>query len=140
MPVGLYKVSAPLNLQRGDNVVVCLPKEIGLEGLKHGYLTPGQCPGGYSYIIKELIALPGDQVTLTRQAILVNNQPYFAPVQPFDQARFPIAAIARGNYQNTTDYWLYGANNPLDSWDSRYWGGVSRVNIIKIAHPVWTFR
>ncbi len=138
MPIGLYKVSNPQNLKTGDVVVVCLPPSIGEEGLAREYLNPGKCTGGYSPIIKELIAAPGDNVTLTPQAILVNGQTYLAPIHSVDLQGKPLASIPRGKYPHTQNFWLYGAGNPADSWDSRYWGGVSEKDIIKQAAPILT--
>ncbi len=138
MPIGLYKVSDPQNLKRGDDVIVCLPLSIGELGLNHGYLDPGKCTGGYSPVIKELIAIPGDAVTLTPTQIIVNGQAYVAPLQSTDHEGNPLAAIPRGEDQHTASFWLYGAGNPADSWDSRYWGGVSQNDIIKLAQPILT--
>lgn len=137
MPIGLYKVTDPQNLKAGDIVVVCLPPSIGEEGLKREYLNPGNCPGRYSPIIKELIATPGDNVTLTSQTIIVNGQTYIAPLHTEDLKGRPLASIPRAEYKNTSSFWLYGAGNPGDSWDSRYWGGVSQSDIIKQAHPAF---
>ncbi len=139
MPIGLYEVSAPTDLKRGDTVVVCLPQAVGSEGLRRGYLNPGHCPGKYSPIIKELIATPGDSVTLTPQTIVVNGQGYIAPLQKTDTEGRPLESIPRELNSQTVDYWLYGKGNPTDSWDSRYWGGVGRSSIIKKAAPVLTY-
>src|SRR3990167_1052200 len=135
MPIGLYKVTAPNQLQRGDNVMVCLPPQIGSVGLHHEYLMPGRCPGGFDPIIKELIALPGDSVVLTSEAITVNGKTYPAVTREKDHFGRVLTAIPRGTFANTTSYWLYGKSSPEDSWDSRYWGGVDRGSIIKLATP-----
>ena len=139
MPIGLYKVSAPTNLNRGDDVVVCLPQSVGSIGLKRGYLNPGHCPGGYSPIIKELVAVPGDNVTLTPQSIVVNGQAYDALLHKQDSDGLPLESVPRGINSQTPDYWLYGKGSPSDSWDSRYWGGVDRSSIIKKAAPALTY-
>lgn len=138
MPIGLYKVNAPNQLQRGDDVMACLPPAIGKVGLHQEYLMPGKCPGGFDPIIKELIALSGDSVVLSSEAITVNGKIYPAHTRDKDHLGRVLAAIPRGNYPNTQSYWLYGKNSPEDSWDSRYWGGVDRGSIIKTATPILT--
>ncbi len=138
MPMGLYKVAIPSQLQRGDNVMVCLPPQIGSVGLHHEYLMPGKCPGGFEPIIKELITLPRDSVVLTSEAIIINGKIYPAHTRAEDHFGRILAAIPRGTFANITSYWLYGKNSPEDSWDSRYWGGVDRGSIIKTATPVLT--
>ncbi len=138
MPIGFYKMTAPDKLQRGDDVMVCLPSTIGTVGLHHEYLMPGKCPGGFEPIIKELIAVPGDTITLTAEAMTVGGKTYPAHTRAKDHLDRPLTAIARGTYANTQSYWLYGKNSPKDSWDSRYWGGVDRSSIIKLATPALT--
>lgn len=138
MPIGLYKVSDPQSVKKGDDVIVCLPLSVGELGLNRGYLDPGKCSGGYNPVIKELIAIPGDTVALTSQSIIVNGKTCVAPLRSTDHEGNSLAAIPRGEDQHTTSFWLYGAGNPTDSWDSRYWGGVSLNDIIKQAHPVLT--
>ena len=138
MPLGFYKMTAPDKLQRGDDVMVCLPPAIGIVGLHHEYLMPGKCPGGFEPIIKELIAVPGDTITITAAAMIVGGKTYPAHTREKDHLDRSLAAIARGTFANTQSYWLYGKNSPKDSWDSRYWGGVDRSSIIKLATPALT--
>ena len=138
MPLGFYKMTAPDQPQRGDDVMACLPPAIGTVGLHHEYLMPGKCPGGFEPIIKELIAVPGDTIILTAEAMIVEGKTYPAHTRAKDHLDRPLAAIARGTFANTQSYWLYGKNSPKDSWDSRYWGGVDRSSIIDIATPVAT--
>ncbi len=138
MPIGFYKVGVPNQLQRGDDVMACLPPAIGSDGLHHEYLMPGKCPGGFEPIIKELVAVPGDSIVLSSEAITVNGKAYPAHTRDKDHLGRVLAAIPRGNYPNTQNYWLYGKNSPEDSWDSRYWGGVDRSSIIKTATPILT--
>ena len=138
MPIGFYKITVPNQLQRGDDVMVCLPPAIGAVGLHHEYLMPGKCPGGFEPIIKELIAVPGDTIVLTSETMIVGGKTYPAHVRSKDHLDRPLAAITRGTFANTQSYWLYGKNSPKDSWDSRYWGGVDRSSIIAIATPVAT--
>ncbi len=138
MPIGFYKMTAPAKLQPGEDVMVCLPPAVGKVGLHHEYLMFGNCPGGFEPIIKELIAVPGDTVILTNEAMIVGSNTYPAYTRAKDHLDRPLAAIARGTYANIQSYWLYGKNRTKDSWDSRYWGGVDRSNIISIATPVAT--
>lgn len=140
MPIGFYRPLASPTIRRGDIAAVCLPLPIAKLGLAHHYLLRGQCPGGAIAVIKRIIAVPGDTVTVTDQAMIVNHHVYTAPQQRFDHAHHRIARlIPRGVPVHNRLYWLYGSHDPARSWDSRYYGGVSRAHILGIVTPVWIF-
>jgi len=137
MPIGFYyQVANPEKLQRGQTVEVCLPKVIGEEGLQRGYLNKGYCEGGFEPVIKELIAIPGDTVQIPQEGILVNQIFYYAPFIKFDMHGNAMSSYPVKQIKNTNQYWLYGANDPEYSWDSRFYGGVDRANI---QGAIWPF-
>jgi len=139
MPIGFYyQVAQPGKLQRGQTVEVCLPKTIGEQGLSRGYLNRGSCEGRFEPVIKELIAVPGDDVQLTQEGILVNQVFYYAPFIQFDMNGKPMSAYPIKKIKNTDQYWLYGANDPEYSWDSRFYGGINRENIQGVIRPFLT--
>ena len=131
MPIGIYQKVDKLP-SRGDTVAVCLPKAAATEGLAKGYLLPGYCPSKMLPVLKTLIAVPNDKVVTTEQFILVNNKKYLAPQQP--------GVKHFVSEHSTSQYWLYGKNNPTRSWDSRYFAGVKRENIVGVYRPVFVFK
>ena len=139
MPIGFYyQVSHPGVLKRGQTVEVCLPKVIGEEGLQRGYLNKGSCEGGFEPVIKELIAIPGDGIKINHEGILVNKFFYRAPFIKFDMNGQPMISYPIKAIKSTNQYWLYGANDPEYSWDSRFYGGVDRENIQGVIRPFFT--
>lgn len=140
MPIGIYRRVDTRNIHLGDTVAVCLPKSIATEGLHKGYLVKGNCPGDAVVVLKEVIAVPGDTVQLTHQCIIVNGIRYFAPQAKADEFGRPVKQFtADGTKQNIKTYWLLGRNDLIHSWDSRYYGGVNKHNIISVEVPVWVF-
>lgn len=129
MPLGLYFKSHSA-IQRGDIVAVCLQNPYKALGLQQHYLitSHGICHGTMP-LMKQLIAIPGDQVKLTNESIQVNDKTYLYPTHRQDSKNRPLAVFPRGDYPNTTGYWLLGTNNPQRSWDSRYWGFVQKEQI-----------
>lgn len=126
MPIGFYRLVSTHQIQRGDLVSVCLLREVVREGLKRGYLTHGFCSNHSVPVFKEVVAIPGDELRLTSKALVVNGISYDAPQANRDHHGFPMKKfIAQGSYR-LTKYWLYGRHDPKNSWDSRYFGGVSR--------------
>lgn len=141
MPIGFYyQVAHPGILQRGQTVEVCLPRIIGEQGLQRGYLNEGSCEGGFEPVIKELIAVSGDEVQVTQESIFVNHVPYYAPFIQLDMNGQPMSSYPIKAIKSTNQYWLYGANDPEYSWDSRFYGGVDRANIQGVIRPFITMQ
>lgn len=133
MPIGFFKSVKAAVVHRGDLVAVCLPKDIADEGLRRHYLKRGSCPSGVVPVLKKVVAVPGNTVRLSKKFITVNELMYQAPQQVKDHLQKPMRHfIKNGSYVDTKQYWLYGANDPERSWDSRYYGGVARSNIIGV--------
>ena len=97
-------------------------------------------PGGMvalRSLMKHVVAVPGDVVTVSAQGTYVNGQlfPHSAipttakGYQPF---RFGTYTLQPGQY------WLLGTSP--DSWDSRYMGPVPVDLIESTIRPVWTAR
>ena len=140
MPIGLYRQLPTTKIDRGDIVSACLPLAIAKHGLARGYLTKGRCPGGSIAVLKKIIAIPGDTVQLTTKSMKVNNRRYPAPQHTQDSSgNVIIRWIHNGTYKNVTGYWLYGNHSPNLSWDSRYYGSLSRSNIYGVYKPLLIF-
>lgn len=140
LPIGLYQQQPTHQIHRGDIVAACLPKAIAKFSVERGYLSQGHCPGGALPVLKDVIAVPGDTVVLSQHAITVNGKAFLAPRATQDGSHRPILdVIPTGTYTNTQGFWLYGANAPQKSWDSRYYGPVSRDDIQGRYRPLFTW-
>lgn len=136
IPLGLYtihQIKAPL--KQNDLVAVCLMKSDQAFGLSRGYINPGRRCNGTTPLLKSIIAVPGDNVILSNDEIIVNNKIYHYITQKFDSKQRILPSWPRGNYQNTQGFWLIGTNDP-HSWDSRYFGFVSKNQIIFLLNPL----
>ena len=125
MPIGLYQLHAHQSPKRDDWVSVCLPQEVLTLAIQHIHLHRGNCPSGVEPILKQVIGLPEDQIVITGDMIAVNGVMYPAPNVINDK----LPKVKRG-------YWLYGANDPLLSWDSRYFGSVKSESIQGVVKPL----
>jgi len=138
MPQGIYLRDSQAVISHGDFVSVCLPDTVASEGVSRGYIPHGSCQNGSMPVVKKIIALPGDQVQVTRVTIIVNGQRYLAPSQSEDHSGQSIKKfVQHSRALLTNSFWLYGAHDPHQSWDSRYFGGVSAERIEAIYRPVW---
>jgi len=108
MPEGIYlKTHSPI--KRGSIVLVCLDKEQAQFGLSRHYLIKGDrdCSNTVP-LIKRIIAIPHNNVLLTDDSVTVNGKKYPDPTYYKDSANRPLSVFPRGEYPNTTGYWLIG--------------------------------
>lgn len=135
MPEGIY-IKSECDIQRGSIVAVCLPPAYQAIGLKQKYIEIGNtCHGAYP-LIKQVIAVPGDNVALKNNVIVVNGKLFFYKTLAVDSTGRPLSNYPRGTYAHTDGYWLIGTA-AKNSWDSRYWGPVRRTQILYPLRVVW---
>jgi conjugative transfer signal peptidase TraF len=138
--LGLYWTSGR-PVQRGAYVLLC-PPQIGTiqEARRRGYLAAGFCPGGYGYMMKRILAMGGDIVTVDAGGVRVNGDllPFSAPLEK-DLAGRSMPRF-RVNRQ------VLGASEVLlmsdvsgTSFDARYFGPVGRAQIRTVIVPVFTW-
>ena len=139
MPIGIYKIQDGNNIVAGDFVSVCLPDQFAEIGIERGYITHGNCKNGSSPLIKEVIAVPGDRVAVQNNQIIVNGITFLAPRFTDDRKGNLISKIKDGDYGITNLYWVYGEHDKTYSWDSRYFGGIPKTDIIGKAKPILLF-
>ncbi len=140
-PVGLYLVrtNIPNVILRGTMVVSCIPIKYADIAFLRTYLRASdQCPGHVITVLKRVYAAPGDNVRLTRKAVIVNDHPIPGTKR--------LSVDTRGNLVphekvdgKISGYLLLAARYSL-SFDGRYFGPVDHSFIKGIALPVLTFR
>jgi conjugative transfer signal peptidase TraF len=77
MPVGLWQVSErPERLQPGEVVSLCPDDgEVFRLARVRGYRLRGNCDGDFAPLIKPVVAVAGDRVTVSAAGLAVNGQP-----------------------------------------------------------------
>lgn len=72
-PYGFY-MSSERVVERGTLASFCLPANTRtLQAYERGYLRAGHCPGGWMPLIKRVVAVAGDHVRFSDQAVFVNG-------------------------------------------------------------------
>ena len=116
-----YRFGAP---QRGDVVIIRQPRTLDPKG----QLDP---------LIKRIIAIPGDTVTISATAVYVNgkklNEPYLEKLPP--DGVETVTGIVSNLKMGKDQYWVMG-DNRRDSTDSRSFGIIARDEIIGKAEVV----
>lgn len=144
VPIGFYQIiNNDKPIQAGDIISFCLSDTIAKFGISHGYLSHGSCVSGSEPLIKEVVAIPGDQVIVSRDHIKVihNNtiRTYFSPTDIKDKHHLSVKRFIKSGSYVATGYWVYGFGNPTYSWDSRYYGEMVDANVTHRLLPllVW---
>lgn len=134
-PTGIWRVN-PITigqLQRGDAVAFCPPDvDVVREMRAHGFLPPGSCPSGSIPLLKAIIGLPGDTVTIkSSKPMLVNGLPIPNTIQHPNMPPWPAGTYSVG----PGEIWVASSYSP-NSFDSRYYGPVPTENLLGTAQPV----
>lgn len=139
-PLGFYwTTDAPPAV--GALVLFCPPPgEAFALALGRGYIGPGFCPGGYSYVIKKIVAGPGDRVTVTDAGVRVNGEPLpnSAPLTA-DPAGRPLPRYRTEGYTLEQGEMLLLSDYHPRSFDGRYFGPVAVSGIRAVIRPVVTW-
>lgn len=136
---GFYRlIDAPIG--RGELVAGCLPVNAEQEGLTHGYLGNGDCPGGAEPVLKVIGGLSGDEVDVESGWIEVNGKRLdnSATVTRDSVGRLLTHVVWGKRRVAPEEVWLFGLNNRR-SWDSRYFGPIPLRGIRGVAEPLLTW-
>jgi len=139
LPIGVWRITDDFG--RGTYVSACVPPDAPMMdvAIAKSYLPDGKCKGGYAPLLKQVVAVAGDTVTLTPVAVSVNGRPISNTATLAYRVFDPLPAIARGTYVVAPDeFWLIANENPR-SFDSRYFGALHRRDIEHGMRPVLVF-
>lgn len=128
-PVGLYRIEPTAQLRRGDLIAIRPPTAVGAFLDKRKYL-----PGGLP-LLKRVAALPGARVCRSGVFVTVDGVGV-ARALPRDRAGRPLPIWHGCRVVGAGEIFLINAA-PL-SLDSRYFGPLSTIGLIGIAHPLAT--
>lgn len=138
LPVGFYLVSRR-SPGRGATVLVCLPSGIAAFAKARGYVPRGgSCPGGLVPVGKVVWAVPGDTVTVTPTALLVNGTrvPNSQPLASDQRGRLLPRPMVGRYVVGPGQFWVLSTYSWL-SFDSRYFGAVKVGQVRASLHPLW---
>ena len=139
IPEGLYWTSHAL-IKKGDYVIFCPPKEkIFDEAMRRGYIDVGFCPGGYGYMMKAVLAVNGDIISINNNGVEVNGHilPYSKPIAA-DSLDRPLPHLNITKHLSNTELLLMTDQSPI-SFDARYFGPISRSQIKSVIKPIFTW-
>jgi conjugative transfer signal peptidase TraF len=139
MPLGIYRIvlMQPRSVRVGMLVAVCAPAKAAEIARRRGYLLKGTCAYETETLLKQVVAVDGDEVVMTAQGLVVDGRLLpNSTVLVADHAARELTAwpIGRQRVAYGT-LWVYA--NHRRSWDSRYWGPVPVRNVVAVVYPVF---
>lgn len=137
VPVGLW-IKENGRLVKGKYIVVC-PEDNGAfrQAKRNGYVGTGNCKGDYEPLIKPVMALPGDKVSVSKKGIAVNGILIKnSQIAEKDKAGRPLPSLDYSDYTVADgQVWVISSYNNA-SFDSRYFGALPIKNIRTIVKPL----
>ncbi len=130
MPVGLYWLSRPGALTRGDLVLVWLPAAARRLAAERGYM-PADTPA-----IKRVAAIAGDRICAAGRAIYINGQ---RRADTLTHDRLGRSLVPWTGCEVLSEGQFFLLNHAPASFDGRYFGPSLRTDVVGVLSPLWTF-
>ncbi|VEG89819.1 conjugative transfer signal peptidase TraF [Legionella spiritensis] len=138
IPIGVYRMTDIKNLKNGFVIFCPEDKPAFQQARDRGYIDSGLCHGGYGYLMKKVVALRGDNISVTDEGVLVNHQliPFSKPISTDGMNRL-LPQWRTRDYQLKEDEIMTMTSQSEWSFDSRYYGPVHTGQIKGMITPVW---
>lgn len=140
IPVGLYRITGIKNL-KNSFVIFCPDNRFAFkQGMERGYIASGFCAGGYGVLMKKIVAVSSDQISVTSDGVFINHKrlPYSTP-KLRDRANRLLPQWHVLHYRLKEDELLSMTNQNELSFDSRYYGPIRIGQVKGVITPVWVF-
>lgn len=137
IPIGLYWTSdAPV--QKGAYVAFCPPQSPVFEEAKaRGYIGPGFCPDGYGLLMKRVVAVQGDEVSIKAEGVRVNGKLLkYSALTRTDKAGRPMPKVKKEDFTLNSEELLLMSDISETSFDSRYYGLIYKEQIQSVIKPI----
>jgi conjugative transfer signal peptidase TraF len=138
IPIGLYRITSAESLKNAY-VIFCPDDRKSFRLAKNrGYIDHGLNCGGYGYLMKKVVAVSGDILSVTPEGVLVNQM-----LLPFSKPKLKDGINRTLPQWRTLDYPLK-ENEVMTltsqsewSFDGRYYGLVHTRQIKGMITPIW---
>lgn len=137
LPEGIYRISSD-ELQRGDLAAFCLSSDNPFSALadERGYLGPGICPSGLRPLLKKLVGLPGDNLIVADDGLILNGELLPGTVRPSHDRQGRTLPESLLKSEIISDgFGLLLSQDHAGSFDSRHFGLIPLESLKKV-NPV----
>ena len=131
VPRGWYRIEPSDAPRVGDVVLVRIPSEAAALAARRGYL-----PNGIP-LLKRVGAMTSQRVCVEKHVVRIDGKAVAATRRTDGQGR-QLSAWSHCRRLRNGELFLLSATSPA-SFDSRYFGPVSALDVIGVARPLWTW-
>ncbi|AUH71147.1 conjugative transfer signal peptidase TraF [Legionella sainthelensi] len=138
IPIGLYRITSAAPIKNAYVIFCPDDREAFRLARNRGYIDQGLNCGGYGYLMKKVVAVSGDILSVTNEGVFVNHMliPYSKPkLQDGMNRALPQLQIT--NYSLQKDEVMTMTSQSEWSFDSRYYGLVHTRQIKGMLTPIW---
>lgn len=138
IPVGLYRITGTDPLKNAYVIFCPDDRQTFRLAEKRGYIDHGLYCNGYGYLMKKVVAVSGDILSVTNEGVFVNQIliPYSKPkLQDGMNRTLPQWQVM--NYQLQEDEIMTMTSQSEWSFDGRYYGLVHTRQIKGMITPIW---
>lgn len=141
IPVGLYRITHVGELKNAY-VIFCPDNRSAFRlGLEKGYIDHGLYCGGYGYLMKKVVAVSGDILTVNNNGVFVNHAPVpFSTPKLKDGLNRPLPQWHATQYQLKKNELMTMTSQSEWSFDGRYYGLVYTGQIKGMLRPLWVIK
>ncbi len=132
MPIGIYLIKPAKDINAWQFIIFNFP-----ENVKQIMRNRRWVPDRVSMLMKAVIGLPGDNISLNEKGVYVNGV-YFGPVKQHDKQGLPLPVINSKFTLQKDQY--FAACRSVNSFDSRYFGPVPKSEIKGVVEPFLIFK
>lgn len=138
IPIGLYRITSVAPIKNAYVIFCPDDRESFRLARNRGYIDHGLYCNGYGYLMKKVVAVSGDTLSLTNEGVFVNHMliPYSKPkLQDGMNRALPQLQIT--NYQLQKNEVMTMTSQSEWSFDGRYYGLVHTRKIKGMLTPIW---
>lgn len=141
IPVGVYRLTDEA-ITRGRYVLLCPPDTpLFQEAKRRGYVPAGFCPGNLGYLMKKVVAVSGDRVSVTPDGVMVNDTLLpFSKALNMDGNHRVLSPWQPESLTLKKDALLLMTDQSALSFDARYFGVLRQQQVRHVITPVLVWR
>lgn len=138
IPIGLYRITSAAPIKNAYVIYCPDDREAFRLARNRGYIDHGLNCGGYGYLMKKVVAVSGDTLSVTNEGVFVNHMliPYSKPKLQDGMNRV-LPQLRVTNYPLQKDEVMTMTSQSEWSFDGRYYGLVHTRQIKGMLTPIW---
>lgn len=138
IPIGLYRITNTVPMKNAYVIFCPDDREPFKLARDRGYIDYGLYCNRYGYLMKKVVAVSGDTLSVTNEGVYVNQMliPYSKPKLQ-DGMRRALPQWQVMNYQLQEDEIMTMTSQSEWSFDGRYYGLVHTRQIKGMITPIW---